>query len=130
LNIRKTEIFWPSCESNKHRGGLFPVDIGRPTVEVKLLRGTVSRDRGFIEGLAMKRASRAANLMNLLPLLRDPHSELLLLRSCMGIAKLFFGLRTCQPIHMEEATMLFDKELCEAVEDIVVDGGPFFGDLQ
>jgi len=78
----------------------------------------------------MKRASRAANLMNLLPLLRDPHSELLLLRSCMGIAKLFFGLRTCQPIHMEEATMLFDKELCEAVEDIVVDGGPFFGDLQ
>jgi len=48
----------------------------------------------------------------------------------MGIAKLFFGLRTCQPIHMEEAAMLFDKELREAVEDIVVGGGPFFGDLQ
>ena len=78
----------------------------------------------------MKRASRAAELMHLLPQLRDPQSELLLLRSCMGIAKLFFGLRTCQPIHMEEATMLFDKELREAVEDIVVDGGPFFGDLQ
>jgi hypothetical protein len=25
---------------------------------------------------------------------------------------------------------LFDKELCGAVEDIVVGGGPFFGDLQ
>jgi len=48
----------------------------------------------------------------------------------MGIAKLFFGLRTCQPIHMEEAAILFDKELREAVEDIVVGGGPFFGDLQ
>jgi len=48
----------------------------------------------------------------------------------MGIAKLFFGLQTCQPIHMEEAAMLFDKELREAVEDIVVGGGPFFGDLQ
>ena len=77
----------------------------------------------------MKRASRAAELMHLLPQLREPQSELLLLRSCMGIAKLFFGFRTCQPIHVEKAAMLFDKELREAVEDIVVGGGPFFGDL-
>ncbi|KAL6545127.1 hypothetical protein OROHE_009792 [Orobanche hederae] len=48
----------------------------------------------------------------------------------MGIAKLFFGLRTCQPTLMEEAAVLFDKELRKAVEDIVVGGGPFFGDLQ
>jgi hypothetical protein len=48
----------------------------------------------------------------------------------MGIAKLFFGLRTCQPIHMEKVAMLLDKELREAVVDIVVGGGPFFGDLQ
>jgi len=130
LNIRKTEIFWPSCDGNKHRGGLFPAEIGRSTLGVKLLGGSVSRDKGFIEGLAMKRASRTAKLMHLLLQLRDPQSELLLLRSCMGIAKLFFGLRTCQPIHMEEAAMLFVKELREAVEDIVVGGGPFFGDLQ
>jgi hypothetical protein len=31
---------------------------------------------------------------------------------------------------MEEATMLFDKELRGAVEDIVVGGGSFFGDHQ
>ena len=78
----------------------------------------------------MKRASRVVELMYLLPQLQDPQSELLLLQSCMGIAKLFFGLRTCQPIHTEESAMLFDKELREAVEDIVVGGGPFFGDLQ
>jgi hypothetical protein len=60
LNIRKTDIFWPSCDGNKHHGGLFPTDIGRPTLGVKLLGGAVSRDKGFIEGLAMKRASRAA----------------------------------------------------------------------
>jgi hypothetical protein len=95
------------------------VDIGRSTLGVKLLGGAVSRDKGFIEGLAMKKASRAVELMHLL-----------LLHSCMGIVKLFFGLRTCQPIHMEEAAMLFDKELRGAVEDIVVCGGPFFGDLQ
>jgi len=75
-------------------------------------------------------SSRASELMHLLPQLRDPQSELLLLRSCMGIFKLFFGLRTSQPIHMEEAARLLDKELREAVEDIVVGGGLFFGDLQ
>jgi hypothetical protein len=31
---------------------------------------------------------------------------------------------------MEEATVLFDKELRAADENIVVGGGPFFGDLQ
>ena len=97
---------------------------------MKLLGGAVSRDRGFIEEVARKRAVRAVELMHLLPKLRDPQSELLLLRSCMGIAKLFFGLRTCQPIYMEEAAGLFDKELRAAVENIVVGGGPFFGDLQ
>jgi hypothetical protein len=97
---------------------------------MKLLRGAVSRDIVFIEDLTMKRVVRAVELMHLLPQLKDPQSGLLLLRSCMGIAKLFFGLRTCQPIHMEEVTVLFDKELRAAVEDIVVGGGPFFGDLQ
>jgi hypothetical protein len=38
----------------------------------------------------------------------------------MGIAKLFFGLRTCQPIYTEEAAGLFDIELRAAVENIVV----------
>jgi hypothetical protein len=31
---------------------------------------------------------------------------------------------------VEEADMLFDKELRGAVEDIVVGGSPYFGDLQ
>ena len=130
LNIKKTELFWPSCDGRKLREGLFPNDIGRPSLGVKLLGGAVSRDAGFISGLAKKRATRAVDMTRLLPQLGDPQSELLLLRSCMGIAKLFFGLRTCQPVYVEEAALLFDKGLREAVEDMVVCGGPFFGDLQ
>jgi hypothetical protein len=129
-NIKKTELFWPSCDGRKFREGLFPIDICRPLLGVKLLGGAVSRDTGFISGLAKKRATNAVNLMRLLPKLGDPQSELLLLRSCMGIAKLFFGLRTCQPIHMEEAAVFFDKGLHMAIEDMVVCGGPFFGDFQ
>ncbi|GKA95149.1 putative reverse transcriptase domain-containing protein, partial [Tanacetum coccineum] len=97
---------------------------------VKLLGGAVSIDASFISRLAMKRAAGAVDLMRLPPQLCDPQSELLLLRSCMGIAKLFFGLRTCRPVYMEEATLLYDKGLRQSIEDMVVCGGSFFGDIQ
>ncbi|PWA76277.1 reverse transcriptase domain-containing protein [Artemisia annua] len=64
----------------KLREGLFPIDIRRPSLGVKLLRGAVRR--------------------------------------------------TCQPVHMEEAALFFDKGLRGSIENIVVCGGPYFGDLQ
>ncbi|KAM0021261.1 putative transferase [Helianthus debilis subsp. tardiflorus] len=117
--------------------GPIPVTFGKlsklrflPEKGVKLLGGAVSRDPSFIGELAGRRASGAVDLMKLLPCLRDPQCELLLLRSCMSVAKLLFGLRTCQPHLMEDAISRFDDGLRKAIEDIVVGGGPFFGDLQ
>nr|GEY72895.1 putative reverse transcriptase domain-containing protein [Tanacetum cinerariifolium] len=72
LNIKKTEIFWPSCYYMKLREGLFLIDIRRPSSGVKLLEGAVSRDADFISGLAMRRAVNAVDLMGLLPQLHDP----------------------------------------------------------
>ncbi|GKC61820.1 hypothetical protein Tco_1089418 [Tanacetum coccineum] len=115
LNIKKTEVFWPSCNGVNVKEGLFPRDIRRPTLGVKLLGGAISRDAGFISSLTVKRASRAVELMSLLPSLRDPQSELLLLRSCMGVAKLLFGLRTCQPMYIGEAVSIFDNGLRRAI---------------
>ncbi|GKE88146.1 putative reverse transcriptase domain-containing protein, partial [Tanacetum coccineum] len=91
----------------------------RPKLGVKLLGGAVSRDVGFISSLAVKRASRVVELMSLLPSLWDPQSELLLLRSCMGIAKLLFGLRTCQPMYIGEVVSIFDNGLRRAIKAIV-----------
>ncbi|GJX23944.1 hypothetical protein Tco_0228389 [Tanacetum coccineum] len=93
----------------KPREGLFPVDIRWPSSGVNLLGGAVSRDIYFILGLAIRRVANAVDLMSLLQQLHDPQSELFLLRSCMSIAKLFFGLTTCQPVHMEEAALFSDK---------------------
>ncbi|GKC42268.1 putative reverse transcriptase domain-containing protein, partial [Tanacetum coccineum] len=80
LNIKKTEIFWPSCNGMKLREGLFSVDIRRPSSGVKLLRGAVSRDAYFISGLAMRRAVNAVDLMGLLSQLHDPQNHIL--RDC------------------------------------------------
>ncbi|GKC34367.1 hypothetical protein Tco_1046751, partial [Tanacetum coccineum] len=38
-NIKKTETFWPSCNGVKLCEGLFPIDIRRPSLGVKLLGG-------------------------------------------------------------------------------------------
>ncbi|GJZ74590.1 putative ribonuclease H-like domain-containing protein [Tanacetum coccineum] len=54
-------------DSEKLREGLFPVDIRRPSLGVKLLGGAVSRDADFISGMAMRRAVNVVDLMNLLP---------------------------------------------------------------
>ncbi|KAL6545126.1 hypothetical protein OROHE_009791 [Orobanche hederae] len=67
LNICKTEIFWPSCIGSKLREDLFPSEIGRPLSGMKLLGGAVSRDDDFIKELSKKRASKAIELMHLLP---------------------------------------------------------------
>ncbi|GJW79180.1 putative reverse transcriptase domain-containing protein [Tanacetum coccineum] len=75
LNIKKTDIFWPSCNGMKLRKALFPVDIRRPSSGVKLLGGAVSRDADFISGLAMRRAANAVDLMGLLPQLHDPQND-------------------------------------------------------
>ncbi|XP_076896048.1 uncharacterized protein LOC143548884 [Bidens hawaiensis] len=130
LNIKKAEVYWSSCNGVKAKIGLFPIGIGRPELGVKLLGGAVSRDAGFISSLAITKASRAVELMRCLTRLHDPQCELLLLRTCMGVAKLLFGLRTCQPMFVKEAVSVFDKGLRAAIEDIVVCGGPFFGDFQ
>ncbi|MFS7988394.1 hypothetical protein Hanom_Chr11g01034341 [Helianthus anomalus] len=68
---------------------------------------------------------RSVDIMGHLPLLWDPPSELLLLRSCMGVAKFLFGLRTCQPPFVDDVVSCFNKGLREAIENIVVCGGPF-----
>ncbi|XP_026449835.1 uncharacterized protein LOC113349999 isoform X2 [Papaver somniferum] len=41
LNIQKTELFWPSFGKRSTQVGVFPADIGRPSVGVKLLGGPV-----------------------------------------------------------------------------------------
>ncbi|GJX33942.1 hypothetical protein Tco_0245499 [Tanacetum coccineum] len=79
LNIKKTKILWPSCNGVKLCGGLFPVDILRSSLGVKLLGGAVSRDTYFISGMALRRAANVIDLMGLLPQLHDLQSDLLLL---------------------------------------------------
>nr|GEW57731.1 hypothetical protein [Tanacetum cinerariifolium] len=71
----------------KLREGLFPVDIQRPSLGLKLLERAVNRDTDFISefammrdtdfisGFAMMRAAYTVDLMSLLPQLHDHMKE-------------------------------------------------------
>jgi hypothetical protein len=59
-----------------------------------------------------------------------PQCELLLLRSCAGVAKLSYAFRTCSPLYLQEAQVRFDQSLRSSLEKIVTASGPGFGDWQ
>ncbi|KAL5727948.1 hypothetical protein ACHQM5_001085 [Ranunculus cassubicifolius] len=130
LNINKTELFWPTEDPRTREQGLFPENIARPVDGVKLLGGPVSTDLGFCSELSMKRVDKTISLMEAISKLDDPQCELLLLRNCAGVSRLYFSLRTCTPIAFEKAQVKFDDALRVSLERITTAAGPGFGSWQ
>ena len=54
LNIKKTEVFWPSCNGLKAQEGIFPAGIERPDRGVKLLGGPSAGTHILLVGLLLK----------------------------------------------------------------------------
>jgi hypothetical protein len=54
----------------------------------------------------------------------------MLLRVCEGMPKLTYTLRTCHPHHLQGPAVYFEQEIVAALRQIVVAGGPHFGDFQ
>ncbi|GJS73270.1 hypothetical protein Tco_0706111 [Tanacetum coccineum] len=130
LNVDKTELFWPLKDPRSRVEGVFPINISRPLNDVKLLGGLVSLDEGFCQDLALKRVSKTISLMEAIYKLHDPQCELLLLRNCVGVAKLSYALRVCSPLYLLEAQVQFDEALRASLENIVTASGLGFGDWQ
>ncbi|GKA14510.1 hypothetical protein Tco_0694156, partial [Tanacetum coccineum] len=68
--------------------------------------------------------------MEVIHKLHDPQCELLLLRNCAGVAKLSYALRTCSPLYLLAAQILFDQVLRASLEKVVTASGSGFGDWQ
>ncbi|GJY79821.1 reverse transcriptase domain-containing protein [Tanacetum coccineum] len=130
LNVDKTEVFWPKEDPRSRLAGIFPPNIARPLHGVKLLGGPISVDFDFCNELVMKRVTKTIGLMDAIAKINDPQCELLLLRSCTGISRLYFTMRTCPPCVFESAQLSFDVALRSSLECIVTASGPGFGDWQ
>nr|GEV20514.1 reverse transcriptase domain-containing protein [Tanacetum cinerariifolium] len=123
-NVDKTKVSLPKEDPRSIHEGVFPPNIARPLHGVKLLSGPVSVDFDFSSELVMKRVAKTIGLMDAVAKINDPQCELLLLRACTGISKLYFAMRTCSPRVFEMAQRSFDVALRCALERIVTASGP------
>ncbi|KAL5700962.1 peptidylprolyl isomerase [Ranunculus cassubicifolius] len=128
LNVSKTALFWPAEDPRSRLEGLFPANIARPERGVKLLGGPVSTDLSFNSDISMMRVDKTIAQMDAVSKLHDPQSELLLLRNCTGVSKLYFAMRTCSPRAFEIAQTKFDEALRVSLQRVVTTSGPGFGD--
>ncbi|GKC96240.1 hypothetical protein Tco_1161682, partial [Tanacetum coccineum] len=80
--------------------------------------------------LVMKRVAKSIELIDVVTKINDSRCELLLLRACAGISKLYFSMHTCYPHVFERAQRSFDVALRSALDRIVSASGPGFGDWQ
>lgn len=68
--------------------------------------------------------------MDVVRKLDDLQSELLLLRSCAGVSRLYFSMRTTMPDYVIDAQAVFDAHLSLHLRHIVPNDGPGVGLLQ
>ncbi|XP_026442600.1 uncharacterized protein LOC113342194 [Papaver somniferum] len=130
LNITKTELFWPTPDQRSLIPGIFPANIGRPSTGVKLLGGPVSLDLQFCKEMVMQRVTKTINLMSVVKKLKDPQSELLLLRNCTGVSRLYFTMHTTNPLTLQQAMTHFDDHLFHYLRQLITADGAGFGQLQ
>ncbi|GJU06641.1 hypothetical protein Tco_1123071 [Tanacetum coccineum] len=109
LNVDKTEVFGQR-KILEAGSKVFPSNIARPLHGVKLLGRPASVDFDFSSELVMKRVAKTIGIMDAVAKINDPQCQLLLLRACTGISRLYFIMRTCSP------------------RRIVTTSGPGFGD--
>ncbi|XP_026383936.1 uncharacterized protein LOC113279455 [Papaver somniferum] len=130
LNISKTKLFWPSYDLRRDADNAFPANIGKPKDGVKLLGGPVSLDTNFCSNIVMHRVDKTIRLMDKIQELHDPQCELLLLRSCTGVSRLYFSLRTTCPKALQTVADRFDDYLMQYLRRLVVGDGAGFGLVQ
>ncbi|GJZ44398.1 hypothetical protein Tco_0591653 [Tanacetum coccineum] len=79
----------------------------------------IYRLSSYLFALVMKRVSKTIGLLDAVAKINDPQCELLLIRACAGISKLYFAMCTCSPRVFESAQLSFDMALRSALERIV-----------
>ncbi|GKA56828.1 hypothetical protein Tco_0755900, partial [Tanacetum coccineum] len=128
LNVDKTEVFWPKEDPRSRLTGVFPPNISRPSHGVKLMGGPASVDFDFSSELVMKRVTNSIELIDDVAKINDPQCELLLLRSCVGVSKLYFSMCTCSHRVFQRAQRSLDAALQSSQERIETTSGHGFGD--
>ena len=115
VNVKKCEIWSP--EGREKWQDEFPEQVVRLKAEGFELLGAPIGTKEFCEEYARKRVMKVKEVVAKLPLLADPQMELVLLRSCIGLPKFGFTLRSAPPEDIQTATKEFDDLMEKTSEE-------------
>ena len=115
VNVKKCEIWSP--EGHEKWQDDFPEQVVRLKGEGFELLGAPIGTKEFCEEYARKRVMKVKEVVAKLPLLADPQMELVLLRSCIGLPKFGFTLRSAPPEDIQTATKEFDDLMEKTSEE-------------
>ena len=116
INPPKCELWWPSV--NPGLGRFDDVFKRLDSAGVSLLGCALGAD-DFVSAHLLKRVDKAEEALGLLRLFEDGQLELMLLRSCLGIPKLGYSMRTTPPSKIEAPLRRFASLISSALSRIL-----------
>ena len=118
INPPKCELWWPTVNPRLH---LFDTVFKRvDSAGVALLGGALGA-ADFVAGNLERRVRKAEQALDVLAQFNDSQMELLLLRSCLGIPKLGYSMRTTPPHKITGPLRRFSSILSASLSRILGD---------
>ena len=115
VNKRKCELVLPRQGRREPPEGL--ADVPLVTDSGFELLGAPIGEKGFCEHYVRKRIAKIESALKRLELIDDPQVERLLLRSCLGLPRFVFALRSAPPEDITAAIQDFDRMLSSALKE-------------
>lgn len=129
LNPQKSRV-WAPVHNPLHIQG-FPVGfVHEDRAGLIVLGAPVTLSMEYAASVAQSLVDAAAASLQRLSILRNPQTELLLLRNCLGACKIVFTARCTPPAAAAQAFEAFDVLQTRVLQSIVMAGGSGFGELQ
>lgn len=124
LNLKKCELWWTRSDLN---WSLFPAEIHRNFDSGTELLGSAVGSSDFKNRVLLKRVQKIKQLHSALKDIDSAQTKMHLLRSCIGMPKFAFSLRTLNYSEVFNAIDQFDELMLESLIDIL---GVEFSDLK
>ena len=117
MNESKTVLFWGTMDLEALKP--FPEAVQRSSDRGVKFLGAGAGDQSFMNEIAQRRVDKICKVLDIAKNLEDPHMELLLLRSCIGVPKFAFLLRMCPPELIQSAIESLDDNISSFLSHIL-----------
>ena len=104
----KTTVWCSTDTTSVHSDNLLTT-VTKTLEEGTVLLGAPLGSEQYVEDRLQKMVTKVKRITSLLPLLGNPRTEGVLLRSCLGLPKMMFTLRAVETVNHQEVLQNYDS---------------------